>query len=254
MPQSTTYLTKILEVKAIEVAGLSVAAPAIIPPTRGFYRALATAVPHIIAEVKKASPSKGLIRPDFHPAEIARSYARGGATALSVLTDEQFFQGSLSYLEEVRAACALPLLRKDFIIDPRQIYQAVGRADAVLLIVAALSAPQLQELQLCAQECGLDVLVEVHDRAELETALASGASIIGINNRNLKTFHVDLRTTGELLPFIPRDRVVVSESGISTPMQARELFAAGVKALLVGEAFMRLSDPGTGVRELLSGV
>jgi len=251
---NNTYLSKILTVKATEVAALSVAKPAVIPEARGFYRALASAGSHIIAEVKKASPSRGLIRPDFHPAEIARSYAAGGATALSVLTDEQFFQGSLEYLEQARAACVLPLLRKDFIIDAQQIYQAMGRADAVLLIVAALSTARLQELLACAHECGLDVLVEVHDRAELETALASGARIIGINNRNLKTFHVDLRTTFDLLADIPADRIVVSESGISTPAQARELFAAGVKALLVGEAFMRLPDPGAGVRELLTGV
>lgn len=222
-------------------------------PTRGFARALREPGISLIAEVKKASPSRGVIRADFHPAEIAVAYQRAGARALSVLTEEKYFQGKLAYLDAVRAACTLPLLRKDFIIHPAQIYEAVGRADAVLLIVAALTPEELAFLFAEATACGLDVLMEVHDRAELEIALAVGAPIIGINNRDLHSFEISLQTTFHLLPAIPDDRCVVSESGIHTAEQVHALAEAGVDAILVGEAFMAHVDIEARVRELLGG-
>ncbi|HEY3417196.1 MAG TPA: indole-3-glycerol phosphate synthase TrpC, partial [Armatimonadota bacterium] len=203
------------------------------------------------AEVKKASPSRGVIREDFHPAEIARTYEQAGASAISVLTNEKYFQGKLAYLEEVRAVTTLPLLRKDFIIHPAQIYEAVGRADAVLLIVAALEQGELADFIALATTCGLDTLVEVHDRAELDIALEVGAPTIGINNRDLRTFKVDLRTTFDLLPAIPADRRIVSESGIRTAAQVKELSVAGVDAILVGESLMVSEDVPTKVAELL---
>jgi indole-3-glycerol phosphate synthase len=205
----------------------------------------------LIAEVKRASPSKGLIRPDFQPAAIARAYTDGGAAALSVLTDEPHFQGKLAYLDEVRAVTALPMLRKDFIIHPAQVWEAVGRADAVLLIVAALTADDLAYLHAEATSCGLDVLVEVHDRAEVDIAVALGARIIGINNRDLHSFIVDVARTGELRPYIPADRLVVSESGIGDPAQVRALADMGVDAVLVGEALMRQADVTAATRLLL---
>ncbi|MEZ5651501.1 MAG: indole-3-glycerol phosphate synthase TrpC [Burkholderiaceae bacterium] len=222
---------------------------------RGFARAMRERVaagrPAVIAEVKKASPSKGVIRPQFDPVAIAASYAAAGACCLSVLTDEQFFQGSLENLRLARAACALPVLRKDFIVDPYQLLEArAAGADCVLLIVAALDDARLRELEAAANEIGLDVLVEVHDRAELDRALALRTPLLGINNRNLRTFEVSLQHTIELLPAIPADRLVITESGIATPADVATMRAAGVHAFLVGEAFMRVPDPGSGLRAL----
>lgn len=251
--QTGTYLDRILADTAATLAArrdLPAARPAAVP-TRGFARALAASGMSLIAEVKKASPSRGLIRDDFHPAEIAQAYEAAGASAISVLTDEKYFQGRLAYLDEVRAACTLPLLRKDFIIHPAQIYEAVGRADAILLIVAALTRDELTALQAEATACGLDTLVEVHNRAELDIALEIGAPVIGINNRDLHSFTIDLQTTFALLPYIPDDRVVVSESGIHTPDQVMALAEAGVQAILVGESLMKSPDIAAKVRELL---
>lgn len=201
--------------------------------------------PAVIAEIKKASPSKGVIRADFQPAEIAASYEKGGAACLSVLTDQQYFQGSAEYLQLARAACNLPVLRKDFMIDPYQIYEARAMgADCILLIVAALSLPQMQELEAVARELGMAVLVESHDGEELELALQLKTPLIGINNRNLRTFDVSLDTTLDLLPQIPEDRVVITESGIFTADDVALMQDNGVYAFLVGEAFMRQPDPG----------
>ena len=222
---------------------------------RGFARALqarvAQAQPAVIAEIKKASPSKGVLRENFDPPAIAHSYEQGGAACLSVLTDEQFFQGSNAYLQAARAACALPVIRKDFLIDPYQVAQAraIG-ADAVLLIVAALSNAQLHELEAAAQHFGLDVLVEVHDGDELERALDLKTPLIGINNRNLRTFETSLQITLDLLPRIPADRLVITESAIHQPADVAKMRAANVHAFLVGEAFMRAADPGTELQRL----
>ncbi|UCH52563.1 MAG: indole-3-glycerol phosphate synthase TrpC [Pseudomonadota bacterium] len=226
-------------------------------PLRGFVdairRRIVSGQPAVIAEIKKASPSKGVLRADFRPAEVARSYAEHGATCLSVLTDVDFFQGSDIYLREARAACALPVLRKDFTIDPYQVYEArVIGADSILLIVAALSDVQMKELADCAREVGLDVLVEVHDVAELERALMLGTPLIGINNRDLRTFEVRLETTLDLLPRIPANRTVVAESGILSPADVVRLRARGVSAFLVGEAFMRSANPGAKLAELFA--
>jgi indole-3-glycerol phosphate synthase len=223
--------------------------------TRGFAQALqlqaAAAKPAVIAEIKKASPSKGVIREDFHPAQIAQSYQRGGAMCLSVLTDQDYFQGSDAYLQQARAACELPVLRKDFTIDPYQVVEAraIG-ADAVLLIVAALADEQMRELMQAAAEVGVDVLVEVHDRAELERALELPTPLIGINNRDLHNFDTRLSTTLELLPHVPADRLVVTESGIHTVADVALMRDANVHAFLVGEAFMRANSPGDRLREL----
>ena len=207
--------------------------------------------PAVIAEVKKASPSKGVIREHFEPAQIAESYQCGGATCLSVLTDIDFFQGSDEYLQRARAACDLPVLRKDFTIDPYQVVEAraIG-ADAVLLIAAALDDEQMRELAHTAAEVGVDVLVEVHDRAELERALALSTPLVGINNRDLHTFEMRLETTLDLLPHIPADRVVVTESGIHTAQDVALMREQNVHAFLVGEAFMRAPQPGDKLREL----
>lgn len=223
--------------------------------TRGFgdalQRRVARAEPAVIAEVKKASPSKGVIREDFQPAQIAASYRKGGAACLSVLTDIDFFQGSDEYLQEARSACDLPVLRKDFTVDPYQVVEARAMgADAVLLIVAALDDEQMHELAHTAAEVGVDVLVEVHDRAELERALELATPLIGINNRDLHTFEMHLQTTFDLLPHIPQDRVVVTESGIHTPDSVALMRAQNVHAFLVGEAFMRAAEPGDKLREL----
>jgi len=229
-----------------------------LPATRGFAAALKAAVAAggdaVIAEVKKASPSKGVIRPDFHPEQIAESYAAAGATCLSVLTDEQYFQGSDSYLSEIRKAVTLPLLRKDFIVDPWQIPESrcIG-ADCILLIVAALDASQLKDYYDAAGNIGLDVLIEVHDALELETALALEPSLIGINNRNLKTFETSLENTFRLLPGIPDDVLVVTESGIHTREHVQAMHDHGVHAFLVGEAFMKAPDPGAALLTLFSG-
>lgn len=201
--------------------------------------------PAVIAEIKKASPSKGVIREDFRPAEIARSYEKGGAACLSVLTDAQYFQGCADYLREAKAACALPVLRKDFMIDPYQVYEARAMgADCILLIVAALDLPKMHELEDLAHELGMAVLVEVHDAGELELALQLDTPLIGINNRNLRTFEITLQTTLELLKKMPDDRCVVTESGIFTPEDVALMRSHDVHTFLVGEAFMRQPDPG----------
>jgi len=222
---------------------------------RGFARAIedkiAKGAPGIIAEVKKASPSKGVIRENFNPTEIASSYAAHGAACLSVLTDVQYFQGSYDYLRQARAACALPVLRKDFMVDPYQIIhaRAIG-ADCVLLIVAALSPSQLKEFESLARELGMDVLVEVHDRAELDIALELETTLVGINNRNLRTFETSLQNTLDLLPLIPDGKRVITESGILTREDVKLMRDHGVQAFLVGEAFMRAPEPGAALHDL----
>ena len=205
----------------------------------------------VIAEVKKASPSKGVLRPDFQPAAIAQSYAEHGAACLSVLTDVQFFQGSIDYLRQARAVCALPVLRKDFMVDLYQVYEARAMgADAILLIVSALDHGLMAELEACALELGMDVLVEVHDGEELDAALKLRTPLVGINNRNLRTFEVTLDTTLGLLDRIPQDRLVVTESGILGPADVARMRAANVHAFLVGEAFMRAENPGRELQRL----
>jgi indole-3-glycerol phosphate synthase len=207
----------------------------------------------VIAEVKKASPSKGVLRPEFDPAAIARSYAANGAACLSVLTDREYFQGAPEYLVEARAASGLPALRKDFIVDAYQVIEAAALgADAILLIVAALDDGALREFEALAQSLGLAVLVEVHDAAELERALRLSTPLVGINNRNLRTFETSLATTLSLLPGIPGDRIVVTESGILAPADVARMRAAGVHAFLVGEAFMRAADPGAELARLFA--
>jgi len=207
----------------------------------------------VIAEVKKASPSKGVLRPDFQPAAIAQSYAEHGAACLSVLTDVQFFQGSVDYLQQARAACALPVLRKDFMVDPYQVYEARAMgADAILLIVAALDHGLMAELEACAMDLGMDVLVEVHDGEELDAALKLKTPLLGINNRNLRTFDVTLDTTLGLLPRIPKDRLVVTESGILGTGDVQRMREADVHAFLVGEAFMRAENPGRELQRLFA--
>ncbi len=222
---------------------------------RGFVTALATKIANkqagVIAEIKKASPSKGVMRVDFHPAEIAKSYARGGATCLSVLTDIEFFQGSDEYLKEARAACDLPVIRKDFIIDPYQVYEAraIG-ADCILLIVACLDDDKLKELNSLAHELGMDVLVEVHDEEELQRALTLPNKLIGINNRDLRTFETTLDTTLSMLDRIPAEKIVVTESGIHTAEHVKLMRDNKVNAFLVGEAFMLADEPGEKLKEL----
>lgn len=222
---------------------------------RDFYAALEQKVqarqPAVIAEIKRASPSQGLIRANFDPPAIARSYADHGAACLSVLTDQDFFQGHERYLQQARHAVALPVLRKDFMIDAWQIYESrqIG-ADCVLLIVAALGDAALMELSQLALELGMEVLVEVHDGEELERALATPARLIGINNRNLRTFETSLNTTLDLIDQVPRDRLLITESGIHTPDHVGHMIEHGVYGFLVGEAFMRADDPGQKLREL----
>lgn len=222
---------------------------------RPFEAALSTrrarGVPAVIAEVKRASPSKGVLRDPFDPAAIARSYERHGAAVLSVLTDAQFFQGSASFLAAARGACGLPVLRKDFIVDELQVFEAraIG-ADAVLLIAACLDDAQMADLEAVARSLGLAVLVEVHDEAELDRALRLRTPLVGVNNRNLRTFEVSLQTTLALLPRLPPERLLVAESGIATQADVRLLRAAGVPAFLVGEAFMRAPDPGQALATL----
>ncbi len=263
MPETVDVLTRIVRHKAEELArrarALSIrelrARAADTPHPRGFAEAIeariASGQPAVIAEIKKASPSQGVIRADFDPVAIARSYSRRGATCLSVLTDEKFFKGSDEYLQQVKEACPLPVLRKDFTIDPYQVFEAraIG-ADCILLIVAAVGDAQLTELSSLALELGMDALVEVHDRQELERALELQLPLIGINNRNLKTFDTDLRTTLDLLACVPENRIVVTESGIHTPEDVARLLEHGVRVFLVGEAFMRAADPGEKMAEL----
>jgi len=206
---------------------------------------LAAGQPAVIAEIKKASPSKGIIRADFHPADIARSYAAHGAACLSVLTDRDYFHGSPDYLQAARAACPLPVLRKDFIIDPYQVAEARAMgADAILLIAAALDPAQMRSLESAAQRHGMAVLVEVHDGAELDAALHLDTPLLGINNRNLRSFEVTLDATLGLLDRIPPGRIVVTESGIRTPADIAQMRRHDVHAFLVGEAFMRTANPG----------
>ncbi|RXZ34046.1 indole-3-glycerol phosphate synthase TrpC [Oxalobacteraceae bacterium CAVE-383] len=207
----------------------------------------------VIAEVKKASPSKGILRENFDPAGIAVSYASHGAACLSVLTDEKFFQGAPAYLKQARGACALPALRKDFIIDPYQIYQARNwGADAILLIVAALDHGLMAELETCALELGMSVLVEIHDGLELDAALRLKTSLLGINNRNLRTFETSLQNTIDLLPRIPSDKLVVTESGIRDADDVKRMRDHNVHAFLVGEAFMRAAEPGLELARLFA--
>jgi indole-3-glycerol phosphate synthase len=258
-------LKRILARKAEEVAERSARMPLVelqarmadASPPRGFADAVVAriAAGHsaVIAEIKKASPSKGVIRAEFDPAAIARSYETGGAACLSVLTDVDFFQGSDDYLQQARAACALPVLRKDFVIDAYQLHEArLLGADCVLLIVAALDDRQLSEFAFIAEELGMDVLVEVHDMDELERALPVPARLLGVNNRNLRTFEVSLDNTLALKDVVPADRVLVTESGILAPADVTLMRNAGVNAFLVGEAFMRAPDPGTALRHLFA--
>ncbi len=258
-------LDKILAVKATEVAaakvridlaGIRSAAAAAAPP-RGFEAALRSKVAEgraaVIAEIKKASPSKGVIRADFKPAEIAADYAAHGAACLSVLTDEQFFQGHADYLKAARAACKLPALRKDFMVDEYQVYEArAWGADCILLIVAALDLGQMKAFESLAHELGMAVLVEVHDAAELDLALQLKTPLLGINNRNLRTFETSLESTLSLLPRIPQDKLVVTESGILGKDDVQRMRAKGVNAFLVGEAFMKAPSPGTELARLFA--
>jgi indole-3-glycerol phosphate synthase len=207
----------------------------------------------VIAEIKKASPSKGVLREHFVPADIAESYERGGAACLSVLTDEQFFQGSVAYLEQARAACALPVLRKDFMVDPYQVFEARAMgADCILLIAACLDDAEMADLEAQALSLGLMVLVEVHDGFELDRALRLKTPLVGINNRNLRTFEVTLDTTLGLLKNVPADRLLITESGVLARSDVDRMRSAGVSAFLVGEAFMRAADPGVALGALFA--
>jgi indole-3-glycerol phosphate synthase len=258
-------LQKILAVKREEVAEASRAVPIevlrerarAVDRPRDFVGAIrgriAKGLPAVIAEIKKASPSKGVLREDFRPAMIARSYALHGAACLSVLTDRQFFQGSSEFLVEARAACALPVLRKDFIVDAYQVWEARAMgADCILLIVAALELPMLRDLEALALDLGMAVLVEVHDAAELEAALQLATPLVGVNNRNLRSFETRLETTLDLLPRMPAGRIVVTESGILGPEHVALMRSHAVHAFLVGEAFMRAQDPGAELERLFA--
>jgi len=258
-------LNKILAVKRQEVATALAAKPLAqmraeaeqAAPARDFTGSIrnkiATGQAAVIAEIKKASPSKGVLRTDFRPAEIAASYEKHGAACLSVLTDEQFFHGCAEYLKQARAACAIPVLRKDFMVDEYQIYQARAMgADAILLIAAALSLEQMKAFEALAHELGMAVLVEVHDGEELDLALQLSTPLIGINNRNLRTFEVSLQTTLDLLPRIPQGRIVVTESGILKPEDVHLMRGNQVHTFLVGEAFMRADEPGVELARLFA--
>jgi indole-3-glycerol phosphate synthase len=214
-------------------------------------RKIAAGQPAVIAEVKKASPSKGVLRADFIAADIAQSYAEHGAACLSVLTDRQFFQGQPDYLKQARASCDLPVLRKDFLVDPYQVYEARAMgADCILLIAACLDDAQMTDFEAIARGLGMAVLVEVHDGAELDRALRLKTPLVGVNNRNLRTFEVSLDTTLDLMPRLPADRLLVTESGILSAADVRKMREAGVHAFLVGEAFMRAPDPGEALAQL----
>jgi indole-3-glycerol phosphate synthase len=252
-----SILERILAAKRVEVSALKQARRGIesearaAPPPRDFVAALRAKQPAVIAEIKRASPSKGLLRPDFDPATIARSYEKGGAACMSVLTDKEFFQGAPEHLSAARGACSLPALRKDFLIDPYQVFEsrALG-ADCILLIAACLADSEMSELEMLAHSLGMAVLVEVHDADELERALKLKTPLIGINNRNLRNFETRLETTLDLLPRIPGDRLVITESGIVFKDDIARMRSAGVHGFLVGEAFMRASDPGAELRKL----
>lgn len=244
--------TKTTSLQMLESAAREADAP------RGFVKAITNKISQgqsgVIAEIKKASPSKGVLREAFYPAEIAKSYEQGGAACLSVLTDRDFFQGDENYLQQARAACSLPVIRKDFIIDPYQVAEARAiQSDCVLLIVAALDKVQLEELSQCIAEWGMDTLIEVHDRHELDIALDFNLPLIGINNRNLHTFETRLETTFELLPYIPENRIVVTESGIHTAEDVAAMKAKGVNSFLVGETFMKAQNPGEKLQALFKG-
>lgn len=236
-----------------EIAGMA----ADMPPARAFaqrVREVGTTGPAVIAEIKKASPSAGTIRENFQVDQIAASYETAGAACLSVLTDSEYFKGANEYLQQARDACSLPILRKDFMVNPWQVYESrVLGADCILLIVAALERKQLLEFDGLAREIGLDVLVEVHHQDELNDALATGASLIGVNNRNLHTFTTDLTVSERLYPMIPQDRTMVTESGIHSREDVVRLRRCGIQAFLVGEAFMRREDPGSALRSLFFG-
>jgi indole-3-glycerol phosphate synthase len=257
-------LQKIVEYKKEELTKVKAALPfnelrarlPDLPPVRGFALSLEQTATvgrtAIIAEVKKGSPSRGVIRAGFDPLAISSVYAENGASCLSVLTDEHFFLGNLAYISEIRKVVNIPLLRKDFIFDPYQVYEArVAGADAILLIAAMLDLPRLRELASLARELELDVLLEVHDEEELETALETGCKMIGINNRNLRTFVTDLSTTERLAPLLPADCLIVAESGINTREEIVRLRHAGARAFLIGESLMREKDMGAKLRELL---
>ena len=223
--------------------------------TGAIRKKIAAGQPAVIAEIKKASPSKGVLRADFIPADIAQSYAESGAACLSVLTDTPFFQGSADYLKQARASCALPVLRKDFVVDAYQVYESrVMGADCVLLIAACLDDAQMKDLEALAMSLDMAVLVEVHDAIELERALKLKTPLIGINNRNLKTFEVTLDTTLSLMGQVPEDRILVTESGISTAADVQRMREAKINAFLVGEAFMRADDPGLALEALFATV
>jgi len=258
-------LEKILATKRVEIAAGQAAVPLAemqaraetAAPPRDFVGALraklTAGLPAVIAEIKKASPSRGVIRADFKPAEIAASYAAGGAACLSVLTDRDYFQGSADYLIQARAACALPVLRKDFIIDPYQVYEARAMgADCILLIAAALELPAMQALEALAFGLGMAVLVESHNADELDAALQLKTPLQGVNNRNLRTFEVSLDTTLGLLPQMGDDRIVITESGILASADVARMRAHGVNGFLVGEAFMRAADPGVELARLFA--
>lgn len=263
MNETPDILKKIIYRKREELSACKSAKPladvrsqaADMPPTRGFEAALRRTVSSgetaIIAEVKKGSPSRGIIRADFDPLEIARTYQAHGASCLSVLTDEHFFLGRLDYLTQIRQAVTLPLLRKDFIFDEYQIYEARSAgADAILLIAAMLELSQLLDFTALARELSLDILLEVHDEAEMETALRTDCTLIGVNNRNLRTFVTDLQTTGRLARMMPSERMLVAESGIATRADLQRLMNDGAAAFLIGESLMREADIGAKLREL----
>jgi indole-3-glycerol phosphate synthase len=263
MTDTPDILKKILNTKQEEVTKRKANTPvamlqeiaAGIEAPRGFYRALKAKAdakqPAIIAEIKKASPSKGVIRENFKPVEIAQDYAMNGATCLSVLTDKNYFQGSEVYLQMVRERCPLPALRKDFMIDPYQVQEARALgADCILLIVAALADEQMQELEETAMSLGMDVLVEVHDATEMERALKLKTPLVGVNNRDLRSFETRLETTLTLQEMVPDDRLLVTESGIHTPEDIKQMTDRGIYTFLVGEAFMRAPSPGQKMREL----